>query len=55
MRGFRHWRWRMDEVYVKLNGKMVCLSRVDHECEVLESYVTKSRDKAPAPRFMKKR
>ena len=23
MRGFRHWRWHLDEMYVKLNGEMV--------------------------------
>jgi putative transposase len=22
MRGFRHWRWHLDEMYVKLNGEM---------------------------------
>jgi putative transposase len=55
MRGFRHWRWHLDEVYVKLNGEMVYLWRtVDHEGEVLESYVTMSRDKAAALSFMKK-
>src|ERR1043165_9263487 len=55
MRGFRHWRWHLDEMYVKLNGEMVYLWRaVDHEGEVLESYVTKSRDKAAALTFMKK-
>ncbi len=27
MRGFRHWRWHLDEMYVKLNGKMVYLWR----------------------------
>jgi len=42
MRGFRHWRWHLDEVYVKING------------EVLESYVTKTRDKSAALRFMRK-
>ena len=43
MRGFRHWRWHLDEMYVKLNGETVYLWRaVDHEGEVLESYVTKS-------------
>jgi len=26
MRGFRHWRWHLDEVYVKLNGEMVTCS-----------------------------
>jgi putative transposase len=55
MRGFRHWRWHLDEMYVKLNGEMVYLWRaVDQEGETLESYVTKTRDKAPALTFMKK-
>ena len=55
MRGFLQWRWHLDEMYVKLNGEMVYLWRaVDHEGEVLESYVTKSRDKAAALTFMKK-
>src|ERR1700712_3246372 len=55
MRGFRHWRWHLDEMYVKLNGEMVYLWRaVDHEGEILESYITKTRDKDAALRFMKK-
>ncbi|KQS03683.1 transposase [Sphingomonas sp. Leaf357] len=55
MRGFRHWRWHLDEMYVKLNGEMVYLWRaVDHECEILESYITRTRDKDAALRFMKK-
>ena len=55
MRGFRHWRWHLDEVYVKLNGEMVYLWRaVDHEGEILESYVTRTRDKKAALAFMKK-
>ncbi len=55
MRGFSHWRWHLDEMYVKLNGEMVYLWRaVDHEGEVLESYITKTRDKGAAPTFMKK-
>lgn len=55
MRGFRHWRWHLDEMYVKLNGEMVYLWRaVDHEGEVLESYVTRKRDKSAALAFMKK-
>jgi putative transposase len=42
-------------MYVKLNGEMVYLSRaVDHEGEVLESFVTKTRDKGAALTFMKK-
>ena len=32
MRGFRQWKWHLDEMYVKLNGEMVYLWRaVDHE------------------------
>jgi putative transposase len=51
MRGFRHWRWHLDEVYVKINGEMHYLWRaVDHEGEILESYVTKKAALA----FMKK-
>jgi putative transposase len=55
MRSYTHWRWHLDEVYVKINGDMCYLWRaVDHEGEVLESYVTKRRDKAAALRFIKK-
>ena len=55
MRGFRHWRWHLDEVFVKINGETHYLWRaVDHEGEVLESYVTKTRDKRAALRFIKK-
>ena len=55
MKGFRQWRWHLDEVYVKINGEMHYLWRaVDQEGEVLESYVTKTRDKKAALRFMKK-
>ena len=55
MRGFRHWRWHLDEVFVKINGETHYLWRaVDHEGEVLESYVTRTRDKQAALRFMKK-
>jgi len=42
-------------MYVKLNGKMVYLWRaVDHEGEILESFVTRKRDKSAALAFMKK-
>ena len=55
MQGFRHWKWHLDEMYVKVNGEMVYLWRaIDHEGEILESYVTKKRDKSAALRFMKK-
>ena len=55
MRAFTHWKWHLDEVYVKINGQMHYLWRaVDHEGDVLESYVTKTRDKAAALAFIKK-
>jgi len=55
MRGCRHWRWHLDAMYVKPNGGMIYLWRaVDHEGEVLESYVTRTRDKAAALTFMRK-
>src|SRR5499427_3763109 len=39
-------RWHLDEVFVKVNGKLCYLSRaVDHEGEVLEAVVTSKRDK----------
>lgn len=55
MRGFRQWKWHLDEMHVKVNGEMVYLWRVvDQEGEILESYVTRTRDKEAALRFMKK-
>src|ERR1700710_2058607 len=55
MRDNTHWRWHLDEVYVKINGEMHYLWRaVDHEGEVLESFVTKTRDKAAALSFIKR-
>jgi putative transposase len=53
-RAYTHWKWRFDEVYVKINGEMCYLWRaVDHAGEVLESFVTKERDKAAALKFIK--
>ncbi len=55
MLGYRHWRWHLDEMVVKINGELHYLWRaVDQEGEVLESYVTRRRDKAAALKFMKK-
>jgi len=55
MRGVRHWRWHLDEVFVRISSERHYLWRaVDHEGEVLESYVTKTRDKAAALAFLKK-
>ena len=51
----RHWRWHLDEMYVKLNGEIVYLWRaVDHEGEVLEVFATKSRDRRAALKFPKR-
>ena len=51
----KHWRWHLDEVYVKINGVTHYLWRaVDHEGEVLESVVTKARDRKAALKFLKK-
>jgi putative transposase len=44
MRAYSNWQWHLDEVFVKINGEMHYRWRaVDHEGEVLESFVTKCR------------
>jgi len=49
------WRWHLDEVFVRINGDIYDLWRaVDHEAEVLESFVTKKRDRKAALRSLKK-
>jgi putative transposase len=49
------WRWHLDEVFVKVNGVQHYLWRaVDHEGEVLEAFVSKTRDKAAALKFLRK-
>ena len=49
------WRWHLNEVFVKINGQQRYLWRaVDTEGEVLESFVTKTRDKKAALKFLKK-
>jgi len=55
MRRFRHRRWHLDEMVVRVNGEHRYLWRaVDHEGELLESYVTKSRNRRAAVRFIRK-
>jgi putative transposase len=52
---FSTWRWHLDEVFVRINGETHYLWRaVDHEGEVLESFVTKRRDRKAALRFLRK-
>jgi putative transposase len=55
MRGGNHWRWHLDEVFVKINGVTHYPWRaVDHEGEVLESVVTKTRDRKASLKLLKK-
>lgn len=55
MRAYSNWQWHLDEVFVKINGETYYLWRaVDHEGEVLESYVTKRRDRKAALKFIRK-
>jgi putative transposase len=55
MRAHSNWQWHLDEVFVKINGETHYLWRaVDHEGEVLESYVTKRRDRKAALKFLRK-
>ena len=55
MRSYPQWRWHLDEVFVKVNGKLCYLWRaVDHEGEVLEAVVTARRDKAAALKLLKR-
>lgn len=50
-----HWWWHLHEVQVKINGVTHYLWRaVDHEDEVLESIVTKTRDRKAVLKFFKK-
>lgn len=55
LRQVTRWRWRLDDVFVKINGETHYLWRaINHEREVLESYVTRTHDKASALKFLKK-
>ena len=55
MRGDPQWRCHLDEVFVKVNGKLCYLWRaVDHEGEVLEAVATAKRDKAAALKLLKR-
>jgi len=55
LRSGPQWQWHLDEMFVKINGERHYLWRaVDHEGEVLESFVTKTRDKKAALKFIRK-
>ena len=54
-RSYSQWRWHLDEVFVRINGKTHYLWRaVDHEGEVLEVFATKRRDHRAALKFLKR-
>ena len=55
MRTTTQWRWHLDEVFVRINGATHYLWRaVDHEGEVLESFITRKRDRKAAVTFLRK-
>jgi putative transposase len=55
VRSGTHWQWHLDEVFVKINGEAHYLWRaVDHEGEVLESFVTKRCNHRAALKFLRK-
>nr|WP_291845199.1 IS6 family transposase [Maricaulis sp.] len=52
---YSNWTWHLGEVFVKINGEPHYLWRaVDHEGEVMEAFVTKSRDRKAALKFLRK-
>ena len=55
-RGFgSKWRWHIDEVFVKINGKLHYLWRViDYEGEVLEVFVSKRRNRKATVKVLRK-
>ncbi len=49
------WQWHLDEVFVRINGELHYLWRaVYHEGEMLESFVTKRRNRKAAVKFLRK-
>ena len=55
MRAYSNWQWYLDEVFVKINGETHYFWRaVDHEGEVLKSFVTKTRDRKAALKHFRK-
>jgi transposase-like protein len=55
LRHFPQWRWHLDEVFVKINGKLCYLWRaVDAEGEVLDVLVQSKRSKHAALELMRK-
>ena len=54
-RSHTQWQWHLDVIFLKISGVQHDLWRaVDQEGEVLETYVTKTRDKPAALVFLKR-
>jgi putative transposase len=55
VRRHSNWHWHFDEIFVKVNGELHYLWRaVDHEWEVLESYVSKRIGRKAVLKFIRK-
>lgn len=49
------WQWHLDELFVRIHGRQQYLWRAaDYEGEVLESFVTKTRDRKAPLKFLRK-
>ena len=54
-RSFSNWRWRLDEVFVRIKAETHYLWRtVDQEGEALEVFVTERRNRKAALNFLKR-
>ena len=54
-RNWTQWCWHLEEVFVRINGETRYLWRaIDHEGEVLECFVTRTRDRKAALRFLRR-
>ncbi len=55
LKAYSKWKWHVDEIFVKVNGKRHYLWRaVDRDGQVQEAVVTKRRNKAAALKLLKK-
>ena len=55
VQGMRSSRWHLDEMLVKINGQRPYLWRAaDHEGDAVENFVTKTRDRKAALKFLGK-
>lgn len=50
-----NWSWHLDEVYVRILGVQHYLWRaVDHECEVIDAVLTRTRDRRAATKLLRR-